>query len=383
MDQFSLNDLRMLMDHHEAPCVSIFMPMRKAGRDVRENPIRLKNLLTEAEEELIASGLRSTVARELLAPARERQDDPEFWQSRDDGLAMFASPDTFRYYRLPVSFEELTVVSDRFHIKPLIPLLTEDGRFYILALSQNDVRLLQATQHSVSEIVLKDVPRSMEEALWMDNPEKQLQFRSGDPGFPGRNPAQYHGQGGLEDSIKTNYLRFFQRVDRALQEQLGNDRLPMVIASVEYLLPIYREASSYPNLLDEAIAGSPDRVRDEDLRDRAWTLLEPRFIEARNQAKARYRELAGTGHTSNVLRDIVPAAQQGRVDTLFVATGIQRWGRFDRDAATVTEHEEEQPGDDDLLNLAAVYTLLNGGKVYAVPAEEIPDNAPLAAILRY
>jgi hypothetical protein len=58
------------------------------------------------------------------------------------------------HYHLLVTFVFNTEDSDRFHLKPLLPLLTGDGRFYILALSQNQVRLLQGTRYSVRGLYL-------------------------------------------------------------------------------------------------------------------------------------------------------------------------------------------------------------------------------------
>jgi hypothetical protein len=68
---------------------------------------------------------------------------------------------------------------------------------------------------------------------------------------------------------------------------------------------------------------------------------------------------------------------------LFVAVGLQRWGTFEPETNTVHVHEEAEPGDEDLLDFAAVQTLLNSGTVYAVELEKVPDEAPLAAVLRY
>jgi hypothetical protein len=52
-----------------------------------------------------------------------------------------------RSYRLPLPFEQLVVISDDFHLKPPLPFFASDGRFYILALSQNQVRLLEGIRY--------------------------------------------------------------------------------------------------------------------------------------------------------------------------------------------------------------------------------------------
>lgn len=142
MKLFSLDDLATLTAEANSNCVSIYLPTEKMGVETQQNPIRFKNLIREAEEKLIAYGLRSQDARDLLQPAQEL-DNYDFWQHQSDGLAIFISNNFFSYYCLPLNFAELVVVSDRFHLKPLMQLLTGDGKFYILALSQNQVRLFQ------------------------------------------------------------------------------------------------------------------------------------------------------------------------------------------------------------------------------------------------
>jgi hypothetical protein len=121
----------------------------------------------------------------------------------------------------------------------------------------------------------------------------------------------------------------------------------------------------------------------EDLHRQAWALVEPFFKREQGEAAARYRQLAGTGRTSNDPREIVPGAYHGRIDSLFVAVGRQQWGDYDPGANRVELHQTPQPGSFDLLDLAATQTLLHGGAVYAVEPSEVPDEAPLTAILRY
>jgi hypothetical protein len=130
---------------------------------------------------------------------------------------------------------------------------------------------------------------------------------------------------------------------------------------VDYLLPIYREANTYPHLLEEGIEGNPDRLSGQELHDRAWALVGPRFDRKQKQAADQYRQLAGTGRTASELEQVVTAAHRGEVETLFVALGRHRWGRFDAEAGRVEEHEPPQPGDEDLLNCAAVHAQRHGG----------------------
>ncbi|MGD2215576.1 MAG: hypothetical protein PVJ64_02420 [Gemmatimonadales bacterium] len=382
MDLLSRHEIGALIDERHSLCVSIYLPTHRLGPATQQDPIRLKNLLKQAEQRLRNNGLRRADAAKLLKPARNLMNDKVFWQHQGDGLALFASHKTFHSYRLPFSFAELVVVTDRFHVKPLLSLLSGDGRFYVLALSQKQVRLLQGTRHSVGEVNLEDVPTSLAEALGDEERERQLQFHTAARG----GSAIFHGHGsaGDESEHKKDLLRYFKRIDKGLQDLVCAERIPLVLAGVDYLLPIYREANTCAQLMDEGIVGNPDGLSAQELHDKAWSILEPHFARAQARASAKYRELAGTGKTSRDLNDIIPSAYQGRVDSLFVAVGVQQWGAFEANAAELEVHESRQPGDQDLLDLAAVQTLAHAGDVYAVAPNEVPDRlSPVAAVFRY
>lgn len=373
----------LLMEPHPGPCVSIFLPTHRAGPEVQQDRIRLKNLLIEAEERLIAAGLRRPEAKQLLEPAQHLGEEGIFREHPSDGLALFLAPELFRAYCLPLEFQELLVVGDRFHLKPLLPLLVGDGRFYVLALSQNDVRLLLCTQHSVREIELKGVPKSMAEALQYDNLQQKLQFRPDRAGGMDGRRAIWYGQGEEQDSGKDFLRIYFHRIDEGLHALLRNERAPLVLAGVDYLLPIYRQASTYPYLLDGGIEGNPDRLSAQDLQQRGWAVVGLFFQQAQEDAANRYRERIGTGLASNDLNEILPAAHEGRIESLFVALDCQQWGAFDPESRTVHLHAEAAPGDEDLLDLAAIQTLVHQGDVFAVDLHHVPDQSLIAAVLRH
>lgn len=383
MDLLSRVDVRELTEAGGQRCVSCFLPTHRTGPETQQGPIRLKNLLRQAQDRLTSDGLRTAVARKILEPAARLLDDGSFWQHQSDGLAVFASEELFRYFRVPVAFAELVVVTDRFHIKPLLALLSGDGRFHILALSQNQVRLLQGTRHSVGELDLGGMPRNLADALGEEQRERQLQLHTA----ARSTSAIFHGHGGSDESVhKKDLLRYFKQIDKGLQELVYAERAPLVLAGVDYLLPIYREANTCAELVDEGIVGNPDGLTAAELHERAWAIIEPYFAKAQDGAEARYRELAGTGRTSRDLSRIVAAAYHGRVDSLFVAVGVQKWGTFEADSGDVRIHDERQPGDQDLLDLAAVQTLVRAGNVFAVSPEQIPDeetDSPAAAVFRY
>jgi hypothetical protein len=166
---------------------------------------------------------------------------------------------------------------------------------------------------------------------------------------------------------------------------LRDEKAPLLIAAVEYLLPIYKEANTYPHLMSEGLSGNPEEMNAEELHKKAWNLVEPIFMKAREERIAQYKQVSHTERekVSHDLKEIVPVAYHGRVETLFVAPGFQQWGQFEPDSLRVSEYETRKEADEDLLNLAAVQTLLHGGTVYSIEPEKIPFKGLVAAIFRY
>jgi hypothetical protein len=386
MDVVNRTDLRELVEKDGKWHISIYLPTHSTGREQQQDPIRLKNLLAQAEKKLLEYGLRRPKALEILRPARELVLEGPFWQYQSQGLAIFLSEGYSRIYRLQDRFDELVEVSNSFQVKPLLPLLSGDGSFYILALSLNQVRLFQASKAHVEEVQLQDMPAGMEDALLIEDYQDHLGFHTdtADPISTGERPAMFYGQG-VEDNKKDDILTYFHKVDAALMRQLENESMPMVIAAVEYLIPLYREANTYRNLFEQGLTGNPDRQDGGQLHEKAWKLVEPIFIRSRQEALDRFNELHGqqNGLASSDLEPVVRAAAGGRVETLIVPLGVETWGRYDPQTDSVRVDSEPTPWNEDLLNFAAAQTLLNSGNVYAVPQKQLPHQAEVAAIYRY
>jgi len=378
MDLFTRDDVKTLLAEHASPCVSLFLPTHRGGSE--EDPIRWRRHLAEAQEHLVAAGWRTADARELLAPCQRLLEDISFWKNQGDGLAAFLAPQELRLYRLPLAPADLVVVGSRFYLKPLLPLLSGDGRFFILALSQNGVRLLQGTRDQVSALDLGRVPRSLAEALRTHDRDETLTFHSRPAGSGGPWGAIFHGQGVGIDDRKDDLLRYFQQIDRGLHPLLRQEKAPLLLAAVDYLQPIYREANTYSHLQEPGIEGNPDRLSNRELHDRAWPLVKPLFEQAQQRAVAQYQQLAGTEHASADLEAVVAKAYEGRVETLFVALGREVWGVFEPSAGRVERHEQARFGDVELLDFAAAQTLVRGGTVYAAEPGQIPGGTDLAAI---
>lgn len=389
MDLFSREELSELATMEGSPCVSIFMPTFHVESELSQNPIRLKNLIRTAREQLNTAGHREPEVEVLLKPLNSLVESNSFWLDQSDGFAAFLTLDNSYIFRLPVDFEELVVVGRRFHLKPLFPLIAANNRFYVLALSQNRVRLFQGTHYSISEVESTEIPESIMDVLYDEEQVRSVQHHVANVAG-GRHDAMFHGRGVTSDDedhrAHDQIVRFFREIDEGLRETLAGETAPLVLAGVEYYLPLYKEVNGYKQLVDDTIVqGNPDYAKPKDLHQKAWSLVEPRFLKTQADSLARFEHLANNGKRlgSDDIHQIVPAAVFGRVDTLFVEIGSHIWGVYDQEANTLELHDECQVGDEDLLDLAAVHTFLQGGTVHALQADSMPARNGLAATFRY
>lgn len=384
MPLLSKSELRSLTENQSSPCTSIYLPTHEAGREIQQDPIRLKNQLSEAEAQLGAKGMNEQEIQTLLKPAIALMDDANFWRHQSQGLALFITPDTFRYYRVPLSFEELTIVADQFYTKPLLPLITNDGQFYVLAASQGEITLYQATRESMQPVDLKDTPRSLEVALRYDDPEESLQgHTNGRAATISGGSTVFNGQGSGKDSENSDILRFFHLVSDGVENVLNGQEVPLVFLGVDFLFPIYKQTNKYPHLMEDAVAHQPDRLSPEEIRDRALKIVEPRFNADRKTAIENYGNLQDKNQATADLEVILNAAFNGQIDTLFVSADSKQWGSFDEKSRKITYQDEAEAGSEELLNIVAIKALSTDAEVHVVEQSEMPVKAAVAATLRY
>ncbi|MBW6473523.1 MAG: hypothetical protein K0B14_10390 [Anaerolineaceae bacterium] len=383
MDKITINELKSLSEVEGKNCVSIFLPTHRAGKETEQDPIRFKNLLRGVEKQLLEDGVRRPEVEKILVSAENLLIESGFWRQQSEGLAVFISQDHFYTFRLPVQFDELIVISSTFHLKPLLPFFARDGHFYVLALSQNQIRLLEGTRHTVDEIDTEDTLPNLAKAMEYEHYHKDLQFHTGTAARQsGESAAMFHGHDPSDDD-KKRILRWFHKVDEALSTVFSEEKSPLVLVGVDYLIPLYKQANSYPHLIDHAIYGNPEELSATEIHQKTWPLIVPRFTEDEEKAYWKYHELKNQDRTAKTIDEILFAAHQGRIETLFVGIGEQIWGDYDLEKQVLEIHHAHESGDHDLLNVAAIQTILNGGIVYAVGIEKVPDGTLLAAIFRF
>lgn len=386
MENLTLDEIKRLATQKQDPVVSIYMPTHRAGQDTYQDPIRYKNLLKDAEQLLEHRGMSRRDVENFMKPAQDLLNESFFWEHQRDGLVVFTGPDSFDYFQLPFQVKAQVVAAQAHYMKPVLPLFTNNGHYYILAFSQKEVRFFEGTRHTVGQIDLPEgTPTSLEEALRFDDPEKELQFHTGTSQEAGQRDGMFHGHGGAPEEHKDRIERYLNLLDHGLKPVYRESRTPWVLAGVDYLHPIYRKVSEYQHILEDGITGNTDHMRAEDLHEQAWPLVAPHFRRQLDEVIDRYHALRGENRSTDDIETILAAALYGRVESLVLASDVHLWGAFDHASGELLHQQEEQSDHDDLalLDFAAMQTLQNGGQVYAIRHEDMPDAALALAVLRY
>ncbi|MGD2026657.1 MAG: hypothetical protein PVI99_02480, partial [Anaerolineales bacterium] len=384
MNKFSIEDLKSLLEQHASPCVSIYLPMARSSDETKKNPIRYKNAIQNVEKQMEERGFEVRKIRSVRAQLEEAVDGFEFFQDQLGGLAVFLADDFIRIIKMPVRFEEQVEVGETFEIRPLLQALQNNMEFYILALSQENARLFRASEFDIVEIQLdEDVPTNFEEAMKYDVPQDQLQHQVLS-GADGGNTAVYHGHT-ESDQTKKHLRRYFRMLDRGVGEAIVDHGLPVLLFGLDYLHSIYRDASELPEIIPEGIQKNPDELEIEQIHKLAWQGVTQNMESPQSQAISEFLNLMGDERSNTDMETIPLAAANGQVDKLLVDKNHQLWGIVDFDQQEVAiKKQSQQYEDTELVDFSIKHTLMNGGEVFVLDAQDIPvEDTPAAAVLRY
>lgn len=387
MDVINVASWRSFADARGGPCVSLFMPTFPGGPDEYQDHLRLKNLTAKAERELCDHGMDSEQAHDLSRKAMHLAEDGSFWHDRSNSLAVLMSPQVFQAFRLPVRFAESLHVGRRFHVGKMLPLILDDLRYALLAFSRHRVRMFHGSRFTFTQVDPPGLPTTVAETMGYEPVTGTHQMHSGASASLGKAGAVHHGQGGHVDAEHNETKAFFREIDTAVYKALQAERLPLILASTHPNVEFYSEINRYPDVVQEAVFGNPDRLSLHELHSRSWSVAEQLVRETRKQAVDEYLESCGTAMVSNSPRVVILGAAQGRVKSLFVQGSKQLWGTFDEPSQTIHLSQQQRQCDDDLVDWTAVESYCKRGAVHFLEPGEWQSagfgDSPLACVFRY
>ncbi len=366
LDTPTARDLSTLNGLRADVCVSIYLPTTPITQDIHKARIGLANLAKEAVGQLRDGGTDKRRLAALEEHLHDLADDDEFWRFQAHSLAVFATPDSLRTFRLANTLSEAVEVSDRFHLKPLIRAITFPHAAYVLAISENDVRLVEVSADlPATTVKVPDLPRDAASAV-------------GKSTINDRSPS---GRVQGNEGQKTRLAQYVRKVDAALRPILAGSDLPVVLAATQPVEAIFRSVSSIA-ALPQAISGSHDRTSDADLASAARPILDAYYAGQIADFRALFETRRGQRRATTDISDAARAATFGNIDQLLVDIDNVVDGSVDEETGEVTFDGAGDARNYGIVDEIAGRALRSGAKVLGVRKEDIPEEKPLAAILR-
>ena len=372
-DLVGFDDLRLLAGA-SSPCITIVLPLPNP----LEIPVRLKNAIRSVTRKLEV--IKPQSPDTLLEPVRELARTTESQGVWSNGLIVFRSPDVFRYFLLHQPVPELHAVEERFQIRPLLSALAREQRFHLLGLSRRDVRLFHCTQHRMEHASIRQVV-SQNFRVWLATrkPDHVLENRAAAGPSVGSMKGVSFGTNTDRERDDEYLTHFFKQINNGVNALLRNDTAPLLLAGTEDEIAIYRRVSTHPRLLDEYVHGSPDGLSERELHRRAMDIAMRLCSLPLQSAIAEFEKQRDKGRVSLDAESVIKSAWEGGVADLFLSRSAEFVGRWNEQTYQV---ESGSPGED-LLNAAALQTVLHGGQAFGLEAEDMPEKHEVAAVLRF
>jgi Bacterial archaeo-eukaryotic release factor family 3 len=358
-DVITLADLKLLANNGSSPCITIVAHIPTPF----ELSKRLKTAIKSVEKKLKDRRTEKSMIESLIRPVDDLAREAEQAGIWSNALILFRAPDVFRYFLLHRRVPEVESVDDQFHVRPLLSAITREQRFHLLGLSRQHIRLWDCTQHRAEERTLPaSVPRDIR--VWQNNrqPDHMLDNRSAGGPSVGSMKGVMFGTSTDREREGEYLSHFFKDVDKGINTLLRNDTARLLLAGVEYEVAIYRRVNAHPRLFEKAVLGSPDGLTDRELRNRAMDVVMQSPSELLEKALTDFEKHRDTGRISSDAQELLKAVCEGRVADLFFSQDDPR---------------------EDLLNTAALQTVRQGGRAFALEGKDMPVQRELVAVMRY
>lgn len=370
----------ILSGSHEAPCLSLYQPTHRQHPDNAQDPIRFRNLVKTMEDSLRQKYPKREI-KPLLQPFEALAENRNFWNHTTDGLAVLSASGLFRVYRLNRPVAELVVVADSFHTKPLMRIAQSADRYQILALNRNAFKVYEGNRDALDELLpIEGVPQTAGELTGKDAEGREGAHRAYGP----TGDAAWHGTDVKQDAADRDTEQFFRAVDQAVLQHCSQPSgMRLILAALPEHHHQFRAISSNPFLLKEALDFHPDTLSLDALRERAWQLVQPYYLERLAGLVEAFGAAAAKGQGADKLGEIAKAARAGRIATLLIEADRLIPGTIDAASGKIFSGDLDHPEVDDVLDDLGERVLRTGGEVVIVPAERMPTRSGAAAIYRF
>jgi hypothetical protein len=353
--------LKQLKNISSENCITIIMNSHRTKPAYLKDELTLKNLIKEAENRLLASTTKqnaTALADKLKTLAKEIDHSHNL-----DSLMLFVNRDIATFARLPIQVTDRVVIDNTFATRDLIRAMHMEANYYVLVLSQDKVRLIEA----FNDKVVKEF---------------------GSP-FPMEN-TQFDNINRMEPVVSSRQrnliAEFFNRVDKEVNSIRNQNPLPVLICTVEENYPEYLKIADQKESIFDTFLNS-NRISDKDhaIVSESWKIIKARNKKRNAERKSELLKAVTHNKFLSDTNEIWKALNEGRIQTLFVEKGLYRPAILENDEITYLSETERNTKDviDDLYDEMIEINMGFGGDVVFLPKGELTKFNGFGAITRY
>ncbi len=347
------NTLNRLKDVKSDCCVTILLNTHRNSPQRKKDEIVLKNLVQEAENRLKKKYDNETgemVAQKLIELASNIDARYNF-----ESLALFVSRDVAEFIRMPIAVEERVIIGNNFATRDLIRMLHKELNYYILVLSQEKARLIEAVGNKVTREIHN--------------------------GFPMENSFTIAGEGKLYNRERSLVIEFFEDVNDQLNTILNDGRLPVFICTVESNYSDFLKAANEEENISGVIEGNKDDEDPQNIVLSAWPVVEKWYVGNKQKLLTELYESATAGDFETDLTEIWKAIIEGKGRTLYVKEGFFQPANLKNN---IVEPVLDGNADfDDIIGEMIEKNQQLGGETVFVSGDELKDYNDLVLLKRF
>lgn len=348
------------------PFITFMLNTHHAHQDVEKDQIMFKNFAKEAKKRF-----EKKYTDHNFEPFQAKIDqllaDGDFWRSGTKSVAVILTAEAIYIHRLNIAVDDQYYVSDLPYLLAIIKNAQFNYSYYLMALNRDSMKLYFVRNKEVKAVELpEDAPKDIVTALGdeLTGGNLNVSARGGEVG-------SFHGINTKDEEVEIDWVNYYQAVDNFLKELDNPEQFPLYLFALPENQTQFKKIAKNSYYSDKAaINGSPAQATINDIKQEMQKLSDQlAAIETQSYQKLIDRKFV------DQLVDIVPAAKEGKVSHLFIATSnlIDGFGE-DPDV----EYDRRQ-----VLNELADNVIKNGGQVFVLDQKVAPDEKSLLAILRY
>ncbi|WP_353945577.1 chemotaxis protein [Streptomyces sp. HUAS MG91] len=345
------------------PAVSLVMPTHRRRPENAQDPVRLNNLVSEAERRLAADpGVTADHRDDVLAQLRAAVAETDLAHAAD-GLLVFAAPGEHQVWAVDRTVPERVVLADTFLTRNLVAADTAARPYWVLSVAADRITLWAGRGERVSRDTGHGFPLERD----LEDPDAEREERVGDL------PSTYRDE---------QARQFFRDADATLTDLLAAERRPLYVTGEPAALTLLDEVGDaargavqvpfggLAHGTPEAVAKAVAPAREEEARRAVGEAL-----EGLDRARGGHTYAAGVD-------EVWQKASDARIHRLVVEENF-------RTTVRAGEGHLEPAADDDLdavhdiVDEIVESALETGAEVVFVPDGTLAEAGHIAAVLRF